>query len=97
MAKGVDWKPVQIKGLSKASQTIYNDYVGQLEAAKKAAKKLVDKLSTEWKEKYPDGKDGHDCRFNILGATIKYTMVPHTKNGPKGKAVDQSEGDNVFA
>ena len=79
--KGVPWKPLHVKSMSKQAQGYYSTHIVSRE-------KLLEQLHKDWRAKYPKGKNAEDATFNILGGHVMYAMIPH---------IDGDIGDNVFA
>jgi hypothetical protein len=67
--KGVEWKPVKAKSLSKANQELYKQYADAFQAASVLASKLKQAVTIEWENKFPEGVNGQDCSFNAIGVS----------------------------
>ena len=91
MAKGVEWKPVKVTGLSKDMQTLHTKYTDAYEKASKLANQLKDGLRDEWDTRYPTGIDGKVCAFNVTGGKLQYVMKEKAKGATAG------DGDDVFS
>jgi hypothetical protein len=59
---------------------------------------VMEAVSSEWNDKYPDGIDGQICIFNVIGGALVYIMKDKMKQKESVKKIfDPDRGDDVFS
>jgi hypothetical protein len=94
---GGEWKRAQAATLSKKCQGLYTRYVEEQHKANEAGRILREAVTAEWREKFPQGKDGKFLSFNSSQGILYYKELTKTPRGvTKAAALDMKAGTDVM-
>jgi hypothetical protein len=83
-----DVKHANLAGLSESTKKLYNAYKTDYDKSLTSAKTLRLALNKEWAGHNPDGKNGKECRFNVLNGAVLYEWID--------KGIPEEEGEVLF-